>query len=190
MKLLRKLAVAIVFALGASIPVIAQNAATDLGSLVTQNAIANPYTPQATDLVPLYRGQNGVAGFARYAIGDIGSAWLTFTPTITCGTGTVAGYTTQNGRYKIIGKTVFLNVIVQASGAGTCTGTFTIAGLPVVAQGSAAVAYQFSVIDGSSFNFVQAYTAGGTGTIPVNTAGGGNPTVTDQIRVTGVYESV
>jgi len=40
---------------------------------------------------------------------------------------------TQSGRYKTIGKTVFIDIYVQPSGAGTCSGTITIANLPVTA---------------------------------------------------------
>jgi hypothetical protein len=63
------------------------------------------------------------------------SAWSTFTPTITCGAGTVTSYTTQSGRYKILGtggKSVAISINLQVNNIGTCSGLITVNGLPVI----------------------------------------------------------
>lgn len=67
----------------AVLPVAAQSPPTDLGSLTVQNALNSLATPQANDLVALYRGQNGVLNFSRYSAG--------FAPSIIPGTTVVTG---------------------------------------------------------------------------------------------------
>ena len=121
--------------------------------------------------------------------GDTGSAWSTFTPTIAPGSGAVAGYTSQTGRYKTIGKTVFVSIQIQASGAGTASGAYSIAGLPLVAAGGGGRTYIMNIRNSSTGLYCSGYIVGGATTIPIFTSAGGNPSFTDQINVEGVYES-
>lgn len=58
-------------------------------------------------------------------------AWTTYTPTVTAQTGTPTT-TTATGRYKQIGKTLFLNVLVTITTVGTATGAVN-ASLPFTA---------------------------------------------------------
>lgn len=94
--------------------------------------------------------------------GDTGTAWPTFTPTITPGSGAVAGYSTQSARYKAIGKTVFVQINIQASGVGTASGAYTISGLPFAAAGGGARSYLLNVHDGTTGLYAYGYVIGGT----------------------------
>jgi hypothetical protein len=50
------------------LPAAAQSPATDLGSVATQSIVRDQLTtPQANDLIPLYRGGNGISLFSRYS---------------------------------------------------------------------------------------------------------------------------
>jgi hypothetical protein len=71
--------------------------------------------------LPLTTGVTGALAVANGGTGDTGTAWSTYTPTITAGAGTftsVAGA----GRYKQIGKTLFLNVVITITTNGTASG--------------------------------------------------------------------
>jgi len=90
--------------------------------------------------VPLYTGTPApsdelflrVTGPAdNFFIQNTGYAWTAYTPTITSAGGTLDGTSnvTKSGRYKVIGKTVFLeaDVTVVAVGGGAPTGAVRIA---------------------------------------------------------------
>lgn len=59
----------------------------------------------------------------------IGGAWTSFTPTITCGTGTVTSVT-PTGAWRAIGKTVFFRMRITIVTNGSCAAT-VIASLPI-----------------------------------------------------------
>jgi len=52
-----------------------------------------------------------------------GQPWTGFTPTFSCGSGTVTTTSGVSGRYQIIGKTVFVNVQASITTNGTCAGS-------------------------------------------------------------------
>jgi hypothetical protein len=132
----------IVLALGAGLLLMAQSVTTDLGSLVTQQVNGQLVAPAGGDLMPLYRGQNGVSTWTTItrlfaspaAIGGTAPAAGTFTtatagqflssagtPTIAsgaCGTTTngavVAGSTNQTG-----------GITIGAAATTTCTLTWS-----------------------------------------------------------------
>lgn len=56
------------------------------------------------------------------------SAWTTYTPSISCGSGTLTTYT-SGGAYKLIGKTLQLRVRLDVTTIGTCASFISI-GLP------------------------------------------------------------
>lgn len=60
--------------------------------------------------------------------GDGGGAWATYTPAIVCGSGTLSS-ASATGRYKKIGKTVFITITVSISSNGNCS-NFVSATLP------------------------------------------------------------
>jgi hypothetical protein len=67
--------------------------------------------------------QNGVAA----VITD--GAWTTYTPTFSCGTGTVTTLGTNTGRYRFTGKTYDFETDTTITTVGTCAGVMNI-GLP------------------------------------------------------------
>jgi hypothetical protein len=56
---------------------------------------------------------------AQGGTGDAGTAWTTYTPTITVGAGAITTLGTVSGRYKTIGKTLFIAVSVAITTNGT-----------------------------------------------------------------------
>lgn len=73
---------------------------------------------------------------ANGGTGDTGTAWTAFTPTFTCSTGTV-GSVAATGRFKTLGKTVFIEYNVTLTTAGTCASGFSFslpAGLTAAAN--------------------------------------------------------
>jgi hypothetical protein len=121
--------------------------------------------------------------------GDSGTAWSTFAPTITCVSGSVAGgtYPAQLGRYKTIGKTVFISIDVMAP-AGSCSGgVATIAGLPVTAGSNI---YMLVGRDESTGKMVQGRIATAATAITVsNYDGATSPAGAGLIMLSGVYET-
>lgn len=105
-----------------------------------------------------------------------------YTPTLVCGSGSVAGYTSQTGWYEQIDKLVFLYLDAQPSGAGTCSGT--IVTNPPVAKKSGTFP-SLSCIDVSTDAVIASAMLGSS--LQLFTAAGGNPTAGDRIVCTGVY---
>jgi hypothetical protein len=116
------------------------------------------------------------------------TAWSTFSPTITCGTGAVGAYSIQIGRYKVLGKTVWFTTVVQAA-IGTCSGTITIGTLPVAALTLSNVFYAFSGQDGASGAGLDTALGSNATTFRVFLAALGNPTGSDLLIISGTYES-
>ena len=67
----------------------------------------------------------GTLAVANGGTGDTGTAWTAYTPTVTCGTGSVTT-DTVSGRYKTIGKTVFVQANINISTLGTCLGNLIL----------------------------------------------------------------
>lgn len=113
---------------------------------------------------------------------SIGPGWTAYTPTYTCGGGTI-GSTTQ-AEYQQIGKTVQWTVTVAN---GTCSGTLNI-GLPTTA---AAYAVGAGRENGTTGKELQAFIAGnGSTSALVAYYDGTNPTGTGNIiSVSGSYVS-
>lgn len=126
---------------------------------------------------------SGIAGVNQNA------AWTTFTPTITCGSGTPTSYTAQNGRYKQLGKTIFVSILIKINVVGTCSGTITIAGLPAAANSTGTNNYPMNGYDGTAKTVISALVASSLTTVQLLTAAGGDPTATDTFQVNGTYET-
>jgi hypothetical protein len=93
-------------------------------------------------------GWTGSLAVARGGTGDTGTAWTTWSPTITSGGGTVTGATiSTTAKYKTLGKTVFWSIscTITAKGSGSPTGSviFTTPGgqTPVNANNAGAGFY-------------------------------------------------
>lgn len=100
---------------------------TGSGALVfaTSPALTTPNlgTPSAATLtnatgLPLTTGVTGTLPVANGGTGDTGTAWTSYTPTLTAGSGSFTT-TTITGFYKKIGKTVFLRVVLIITTNGT-----------------------------------------------------------------------
>ena len=108
------------------------SAMTDTG-LSTQGAVCNS---SAGLLSTTTTGcTNFVQSVAAGGTGDTGTAWTPFTPTITATSGTFTT-TSAAGRYKTIGKTVFVEFEVTITTVGTASG-IVVATLPMTAATTA-----------------------------------------------------
>ncbi len=79
-------------------------------------------------------------GTANITIADTalsGAAWSTYTPTITCQTGTLTT-ASATGRYKQVGKVLFAQITITVTANGTCAGQ-VVATLPVISANSASI---------------------------------------------------
>jgi len=78
---------------------------------------------------------------ARGGTGDTGSAWSAYTPTVTPGSGAFTSATAA-GRYKQIGRTVFVQIVVTITTNGTA-GAYIDVSLPVANRSA-----QYQAING------------------------------------------
>ncbi|HEX8836779.1 MAG TPA: hypothetical protein VF748_07580, partial [Candidatus Acidoferrum sp.] len=101
-----------------------------------------------------------------------------------CGGGSVAGYTTQNGHFKLQGKTVEFSVNIQASGAGSCTLPLFLV-LPFTLATSEHV---FAGRDVTTGNMMQAFPLAGSNGASLVRYDNANPTIADQFTVSGVFQ--
>lgn len=93
------------------------------GAFVTNGgALGTPSSGTLTSAtgLPLSTGVTGTLPVANGGTGDTGTAWTTYTPTITANAGT---FTTVSatGRSKTIGKTVFIEIVVTVTNVGTAS---------------------------------------------------------------------
>jgi hypothetical protein len=111
------------------------------------------------------------------------TAWTTYTPTLSCGTGSFTS-ASASGRYKQIGKTVFVQVTLTVTTNGTCAGSMRVS-TPITAGGNS---YAMSVFDSLSAATGSAVISSADGTtIRIFTTSGAYPTGFNPV-VTGVYE--
>ena len=125
---------------------------------------------------------------ANGGTGDTGTAWTTFTPTITCGVGAVGAYSVQIGRYKTLGKTVWFTIVVQAA-IGTCGSTITLGTLPVAVLNLSSVRYVESGQDETTGLALVASIPANATSFSITTAAFAVPTGSDIFAITGTYES-
>lgn len=120
----------------ASLPSIAQGdiwygSASGVISALAKDANATRYVSNtggsnnpAWAQVNLANGVTGTLPVANGGTADTGTAWTTYTPTLTCGVGSATS--TNTGRYKQLGKTMFIELRVQVTAVGTCTTSATL----------------------------------------------------------------
>lgn len=145
-------------------------------------------TPSSANLsnatsLSLTTGVTGVLPVVNGGWGDAGTAWSTYTPTLSCGSGTFTSASAA-GRSKTVGKTTFVNIVVTITTNGTC-GAFTGVTLPNTTVGPIYLGGR-----SSSGNTVGGQTSGATTTIQYAGATGGyiggDGTTT---VLSGVYEN-
>jgi len=90
---------------------------TGAGAITATNArqtlqdIVNSYSP--------YAGTATALSVVNGGTGDSGTAWTGFSPSISCGSGALIS-ATATGRYKTLGKTVFITYIASIISPGSC----------------------------------------------------------------------
>jgi hypothetical protein len=127
---------------------------------------------------------NGTTG---KIVQDSGSGLLgqtSYSPTMTCGAGSIGAPSRQHGNYGTLGKFVFVSVDVQFA-AGTCSGTVSIS-LPLTANSGQQQA--LTAIDNTTNLPMDGLLAGSATTVSLFTSVGGNPTVTDNFVISGMYQ--
>lgn len=130
-------------------------------------------------------GLGSVSQAASLDLSDAG-AWTAFTPTLNCATGSVAGYTSQSGRYKqFLNKTIVVYLIIQASGAGTCSGQLSIASFPGTFLSNAVILG----IDNTSGKATTCIATQSASSCALKVADGTSVIATDQLLSNGTYEA-
>ena len=115
------------------------------------------------------------------------SAWTAYTPTITAGTGTF-GTVSATGRYKTIGKTVFVKMEITVTAVGTASAS-AIASLPVTAAGTNGAVFvgRENAISGS---MLQGLVPAGASFVTIYAYNNSTPYVANAVLIlSGVYES-
>ncbi len=130
----------------------------------------------------------GTLAIANGGTGDTGTAWTSYSPSLTCQSGGPLTVASSTGRYKTLGKTVFVQIAVTITTNGTCA-TWVNASLPVQ------VANNYYVISGReeliSQKMLQGAMSPGSVSVAIinydNTYPGANGAL---LIVSGVYEAL
>jgi hypothetical protein len=126
-------------------------------------------------------GVTGTLPIANGGTNDTGTAWTTFTPTLTCGTAT---FTVNSARSKTLGKTVWISLDFTITAIGTCTLqlTFTLPATPQSGGGMAG--YTINGAVGAACSLPPA-----SATATCGKANSANFGVNEVHRLSGTYES-
>jgi hypothetical protein len=100
---------------------------------------------------------------AQGGTGDTGTAWTPYTPTVTAGSGTFTAVS-ASGRYKQLGKTIFLSLSITVTTNGTAGGN-VIVSLPATNKGLFAGQGRENAVTGNMLQFVATGVASGLGVI-------------------------
>lgn len=155
---------------------------TGTGALVfgTNPTLTSPTITTPTFSAPLSIANGGTA--------DTGTAWTNYSPVIGATSGT---FTTvlSSGRYKVLGKTIFVSIVITDTTTGTAAGQVT-ATLPF-----APIASNLDVIPGININTANTVTGlvvtSGGGVVAITKYDGTFPLANGQSLVlSGVYESI
>lgn len=114
---------------------------------------------------------------------DQTTAWTTYTPTLGVGGGSLPASYTISGRYKVIGKTVFISITIVLTTDVTGTSYMTA----TIPSSTFAGTTAFSAKDTNSV--ITAYGNSGSSIIGIFSAGGGYPGGSGKtLVISGVYE--
>lgn len=134
--------------------------------------------------VNLANGVTGTLPVANGGWGDAGTAWASYTPSLSCTVGTLTS-ATATGKSKTVGKTTFVSITISITTLGTCA-TQIIASLPNTTQNITVLVARETTIG----NMGSGSAAAGTTSVGITkydaTFLGGNG---QSITVNGVYEN-
>jgi hypothetical protein len=122
-----------------------------------------------------------IAAIANGGTADNGSAWTPYSPSLTCGSGSFTT-ATATGRYKTLGKTVFVSLLITMTTNNTCA-SFLNATLPFMAGGPVGIPGRIS-------NTVMGQGVNGSSAITIVAYDGTYPFGDGKVAaMSGVYES-
>jgi hypothetical protein len=145
--------------------------------------------PNGAPLPPALGG-TGITNFsvplpvALGGTGNSGTAWTAYTPTITAGAGTFTSVS-ATGRFKTIGKTVFIQIDIAITSNGTAASD-VLATLPVAAFSNAVLVGRAANVSGK---ILQGLLNGSQAAI-VNYDNSYPGATGEALHLSGVYESV
>ena len=135
-------------------------------------------------------GSGNVSAATAYLINGTSvldnAAWTAWTPTISCATGSITTLGAASGRYKAIGKTVFINLSITITTNGTCAGSVKFT-LPVPAYAVAIASGREAGVTGSALQAIVATPSAPYASVYTYANGypGGNGAV---LEISGTYE--
>lgn len=130
-------------------------------------------------------GVTGVLPIANGGTNDTGTAWQSYTPTVTCGSGTATG-ATPTGFAKTIGKTTFVRIVVTTT---TTTCASMVLGLPNASQGGVILSGRESAVNGLGFLCASSATAATCAVFTMGTGVGNAATNAATYTFLGSYDS-
>jgi hypothetical protein len=145
-------------------PALTGDCTTSAGAVATTctKTSGTAFGPLATQTAP--------CTVAQGCTGDTGTAWTAYTPTVTCATGTLTTATAA-GRWKSLGKIVWLQVSVAITTVGTCTGNLNFSLPNAFTVNSTGSIYPGSAFDSSStITLLVAYANASSATITFSSA--------------------
>jgi len=122
------------------------------------------------------------AGTTNAIAENLGTAWTTYVPALSCGTAT---FVVNSARFKKIGKTVLISIDFNISAIGTCT-IVTSFTLPATPQSGSAMAGRESALNGTA---VEATISAGSATASMTKNANAVWLVNERAQASGVYES-
>ncbi|MGA8401464.1 MAG: hypothetical protein WB697_16355 [Stellaceae bacterium] len=99
------------------------------------NSAYGSMTASSNCAQPGFGDLSGTAAVSQGGTGDTGTPWTSYTPTLTCNSGSV-GSATVSGRYKAIGKTIHVWISVDITSLGTCGGGYFDVSVPTTVPAS------------------------------------------------------
>lgn len=135
--------------------------------------------------LPLTSGVTGTLPVANGGTGDTGTAWTSYTPTLTAGSGSYTS-ATATGKYKAIGKTIFVTITVSITTNGTAASYIGVT-LPFISNNITNLLGRELAVNG---NIVVGTVYAATSLVQIVNGSNAYPGATGAlINIFGVYES-